>query len=180
MKKVEDDDMRRSYKRSDFATLERGKFYKEVAKGTSVVLLGEPAAAAAPADARPEVATQRDADGSGLCGRRLELDSRGLQARGLRDDGARPVPLEAVRYSLPVNETSERSDRALPISERIQLVEDIRDSIADETAGGLPLSAEQRAELHRRRAEHEADPSSAAPWEQLRAELPDSQRCSAG
>lgn len=39
MKKVEDDEMRRSYKRSDFATLERGKFYKEVAKGTSVVLL---------------------------------------------------------------------------------------------------------------------------------------------
>lgn len=39
MKKAESDDMRRSYKRSDFATLQRGKFYKEVAKGTSVVLL---------------------------------------------------------------------------------------------------------------------------------------------
>ena len=36
-------------------------------------------------------------------------------------------------------------------------------SIADETAGGLPLSVEQRAELHRRRAEHEADPTSAVP-----------------
>jgi putative addiction module component (TIGR02574 family) len=70
-----------------------------------------------------------------------------------------------------MNETSERSYRDLPISERIQLVEDIWDSIADETAGGLPLSAAQRAELHRRRAEHEADPSSAEPWEQVRAEL---------
>ena len=38
--------MRKSYKRSDFLTLERGKFYAEVAKGTSVVLL-EPAIAKA-------------------------------------------------------------------------------------------------------------------------------------
>ena len=40
------DDMRRSYKRSDFTKLERGKFYAEVAKGTSVALL-EPAVAKA-------------------------------------------------------------------------------------------------------------------------------------
>lgn len=45
MKKIEDD-MRAEYKRSDFAKLERGKFYKEVAKGTSVVLL-DPALAKA-------------------------------------------------------------------------------------------------------------------------------------
>ena len=32
-------EMRTEYKRSDFTKLERGKFYKEVAKGTSVVLL---------------------------------------------------------------------------------------------------------------------------------------------
>jgi hypothetical protein len=38
MKKVEDE-MRAGYKRSDFATLERGKFFKEVAKGTSVALI---------------------------------------------------------------------------------------------------------------------------------------------
>ena len=38
MKKAKDG-MRRSYKRSDFTTLERGKFYAEVAKGTSVALL---------------------------------------------------------------------------------------------------------------------------------------------
>ena len=58
--------------------------------------------------------------------------------------------------------------KRLPISERIQLVEDIWDSIADETAGGLPLNAEQRAELHRRWAEHEADPASRVAWEQVR------------
>ncbi len=44
--KKDEDAMRKSYKRSDFATLERGKFYAEVAKGTSVVLL-EPAVAKA-------------------------------------------------------------------------------------------------------------------------------------
>ncbi len=39
-------DMRSEYKRSDFARLERGKFYPAVAAGTSVVLL-EPAIAKA-------------------------------------------------------------------------------------------------------------------------------------
>ena len=38
MKKAKDE-MRSDYKRSDFATLQRGKFYAEVAKGTTVVLL---------------------------------------------------------------------------------------------------------------------------------------------
>jgi len=45
MKKVKDE-MRSEYKRSDFTKLERGKFYAEVAQGTSVVLL-EPAIAKA-------------------------------------------------------------------------------------------------------------------------------------
>ena len=38
MKKIEDE-LRKEYKRSDFKKLERGKFFKEAAKGTSVVLL---------------------------------------------------------------------------------------------------------------------------------------------
>lgn len=38
MKKAKED-MRPEYKRSDFAYLERGKFYSEVAKGSVVVLL---------------------------------------------------------------------------------------------------------------------------------------------
>lgn len=38
MKKLKDE-MRDEYQRSDFVTLERGKFYKEAIKGTSVVLL---------------------------------------------------------------------------------------------------------------------------------------------
>jgi hypothetical protein len=40
------DEMRAEYKRSDFPKLERGKFYAEVLKGTSVVLL-DPAIAKA-------------------------------------------------------------------------------------------------------------------------------------
>ena len=47
MKKAEDD-MRKEYKRSDFGKLERGKFYKEVAKGPSVVLLDPKLAKAFP------------------------------------------------------------------------------------------------------------------------------------
>lgn len=47
MKKAEDV-LRPHYKRADFPTLERGKFYKEVAKGTSVVLLDPDLAKAFP------------------------------------------------------------------------------------------------------------------------------------
>ena len=47
MKKVEDK-MRTEYERSDFGKLERGKFFKEVAKGTSVVLLDPQLAKAFP------------------------------------------------------------------------------------------------------------------------------------
>ncbi len=47
MKKAKDE-MRAEYKRSDFTRLERGKFYKEVAKGTSVVLLDPSIAKAFP------------------------------------------------------------------------------------------------------------------------------------
>jgi hypothetical protein len=46
--KKDKEDMRKSYKRSDFATLERGKFFAEVVKGTSVVLLEPDVAKAFP------------------------------------------------------------------------------------------------------------------------------------
>jgi hypothetical protein len=47
MKKVEDQ-MRAEYKRTDFLKLERGKFFKEVAKGTSVALIDPKLARAFP------------------------------------------------------------------------------------------------------------------------------------
>lgn len=61
--------------------------------------------------------------------------------------------------------------RTLAISERIELVEDIWDSIAEETQGSVQLSPEDRAELHRRLAAHRADPSSSIPWQQVRENL---------
>ena len=47
MKKAEGE-MRAQYKRSDFGKLERGKFFKEVAKGTSVALIDPKLAKAFP------------------------------------------------------------------------------------------------------------------------------------
>ena len=61
--------------------------------------------------------------------------------------------------------------KALPVAERIQLVEDIWDSIAEDTSEPLHLSPQESAELHRRLSEHQSDPSSGIPWEQVRATL---------
>ncbi|RFC41359.1 MAG: putative addiction module component, TIGR02574 family [Candidatus Nitrotoga sp. CP45] len=59
----------------------------------------------------------------------------------------------------------------LSVSERIQLVEDIWDSIVLEAPDTVKLSQDQKAELHRRVLEHRADPSTAIPWEQVQAKL---------
>ncbi|MGC8853925.1 MAG: addiction module protein [Halothiobacillaceae bacterium] len=59
----------------------------------------------------------------------------------------------------------------LSLAERIQLVEDIWDSIALEAAGELDLTPTQRLEVQRRVAEHQADTSTAVAWEQVRAKL---------
>lgn len=59
----------------------------------------------------------------------------------------------------------------LSISERIQLVEDIWDSIAGESPDAFPLSEAQKTELYRRANAHSTDPGTAIPWEQVRAKL---------
>ena len=69
-------------------------------------------------------------------------------------------------YPHPMN-TATLNFKDIPISERIQLVEDIWDSIAEETPTVL-LSTDERAELHRRLGEHQANPSSSIPLEQVR------------
>ena len=58
----------------------------------------------------------------------------------------------------------------LSVAERIQLVEDLWDSIAAD-ADAFPLTEAQKAELDHRLAEHETDPDSAIPWEQVRERL---------
>lgn len=64
--------------------------------------------------------------------------------------------------------------RALTVSERLRLVGDIWDSIAAEASASpdtLPLSHAQKAELDRRIAEHDADPSRGVPMDESLARI---------
>jgi putative addiction module component (TIGR02574 family) len=54
-------------------------------------------------------------------------------------------------------------------AERIQLAEDLWDSISPEDMP--PLTEEQQQEIERRLAEHARDPSRASSWEEVRARL---------
>jgi putative addiction module component (TIGR02574 family) len=58
----------------------------------------------------------------------------------------------------------------LTTAERIQLAEDLWDSVAAET-GGLPLTAAQQAELDRRLADLERDPGADESWESARTRI---------
>lgn len=58
----------------------------------------------------------------------------------------------------------------LPLHERLQLLEDLWDSIAAHPEA-LPLSEAQRRELDRRWALHEQDPDRGIPWDQARTEI---------
>ena len=59
----------------------------------------------------------------------------------------------------------------LSVAERIQLVEDIWDSIAAEAPDIVALSPDKKTELHRRVAAHRVDPSTAVPWDEVRSKL---------
>jgi putative addiction module component (TIGR02574 family) len=58
----------------------------------------------------------------------------------------------------------------LSVAERIQLVEDIWDSIAAES-DALTLTEEQRQELDRRLADQETNPGVGRSWAEVRARL---------
>ena len=55
-------------------------------------------------------------------------------------------------------------------AERLLYVQDLWDRIA-ETPDDVPVGDEMKAELDRRLDEHRADPSSAVPWETVKARL---------
>jgi putative addiction module component (TIGR02574 family) len=55
----------------------------------------------------------------------------------------------------------------LSVEERIALVEELWDSIAEVT----PLPEAQRAELDRRLEEHRRDPDDVVPWEVVKASI---------
>jgi putative addiction module component (TIGR02574 family) len=62
--------------------------------------------------------------------------------------------------------------RKLPVDQRIQLVEDLWDTIADDTLGeSIGVSPELAAELDRRLEEYRSDPGSARPMEDVLARL---------
>lgn len=72
----------------------------------------------------------------------------------------------ARRYTSPMDPAFEK----LTPAEQIQHVQDLWDHIAEHPEG-VPVSPEMKAELDRRLAAHRADPSTAIPWEQVKAEL---------
>jgi len=55
----------------------------------------------------------------------------------------------------------------LSVEERLVLVEELWDSIADAT----PLTDAQRAELDRRLADHEAHPDDVVSWEEVKSSI---------
>lgn len=59
---------------------------------------------------------------------------------------------------------------ALPIAERIRLVEAIWDSVANDLAP-LDLQPWQAAELDRRMAEFERSPTEGAPWDEVKRRI---------
>jgi len=60
--------------------------------------------------------------------------------------------------------------RRLSVADRIQLVQDIWDSIAEER-NAQPLSEAERKELDRRLQAYERDPSATQSWSEVREEL---------
>ncbi len=58
----------------------------------------------------------------------------------------------------------------LSVAERVQLAEEIWDTIAA-TSEQLPVTDAQRQELDRRLALHEREPSRVTPWEEVRTKL---------
>ena len=59
----------------------------------------------------------------------------------------------------------------LDAEERLQAAEELWESVANGPDAPHGLSDEQVAEIERRIEEHERDPSSAIPWEVVRARL---------
>ena len=60
--------------------------------------------------------------------------------------------------------------KQLPVSERIQLIEDLWDTIAEDPTS-VGLTPEHIAELDQRLDELEANPTSGTPWETVRQRI---------
>jgi len=60
--------------------------------------------------------------------------------------------------------------RKLPSAERIRLLQDLWDEVADEAAG-MPLSESHRRLLDERIQQHREDPGDVEPWEKTRDDI---------
>ena len=69
-----------------------------------------------------------------------------------------------------MNKTLRDQAMELPPEERLELGYDLIDSVAD-AGDDFELTDEQKAEIERRMAEHERDPSSAIPLEEFLVRL---------
>ena len=94
---------------------------------------------------------------------------------------SRPLIVGVMRTvaRLAVGATARENDRmknvlddilALSVAERLQLVEDIWDSIAA-TPEAVPVTDAQRKELARRKRAHARNPAAAKSWEEVRAKF---------
>jgi putative addiction module component (TIGR02574 family) len=63
--------------------------------------------------------------------------------------------------------------RKLDVATRLELIEELWDSIADDqdAVAQLPLTDGERAILDERLREHRENPSAARPWAEVRAEI---------
>lgn len=59
----------------------------------------------------------------------------------------------------------------LPVVERLQAVEDLWDSIAEDSQQALALSLEQRVELDERLDDLDANPQDSLLWEKVRSKI---------
>jgi putative addiction module component (TIGR02574 family) len=80
--------------------------------------------------------------------------------------------LTGLLQGFPSMSTSQFSPdfRSLPIAQRLDLVEQIWDSILEDQAQ-FELTDAQKAELDRRLAEHAAAPDRGASWQEVKARL---------
>ena len=60
--------------------------------------------------------------------------------------------------------------RGLPLEQRIQLIDELWESVAEE-GYEPPLTPQQAAELDRRLAAHQRNPDDLIPWEAIKEEL---------
>lgn len=74
------------------------------------------------------------------------------------------------RYTHGMSTLNIQDIQELSVAERIQLVEDIWDSIAA-TPETLPLTDSQRQELDRRLQSYQEDPNASSSWEEVKARL---------